>query len=1273
MQLAPINSIIKLVPNRPETTISLGQALQIPDTTVGTYFFTPYIQEVFEKILDSVGSSRGGGYWIQAEYGAGKTHFLSALSCLLMNTSEPLWNQIKNDQIKNNRHRLVGKKLFPVILSLKGEAGVDKPDNLLNVILDRIKEELDAKGLSEKISITTDDELISWYEERPSEVKNLIDVFIRKNSGKEAKNLDKKTLSSLINQYCVKNLGSPPQISSSTKKRIHHIYNQILNNNFNGVLFVIDEFEAWQRRHPVGSAESALDEEVLETLSWILPKDLGLEIFTIVASQMEAPAKLRGDRFYNVRLLNNEQDYDVIVAQRVRDLIPDNQPDVMQYYEHYKKEFKFMKSISKEYFSQIFPFQPRCFEVIRKITARALPTARIGIGVIYDCICTPTITDRSGLISISDLMSSEELIDALGTVSYRDAYNAYQDGLKSLDDFQLDNEEREIAKKLFTSLFLWHVAYIETPRPLTIHELTEATLTTGDVIKGEDFVEVVLFKLRELSQISYTKDKGARFIVTREGGVQPQRIFSEYKRKVIDESLILDAWEKGLILLPQYAAGEESLFSGYVLDERKKTTVEFRKIEYPGEVIVTKRWRSEYGEKITDDTHFRVIILTRPNDIDNSEIKDYRIAICVPTKLPEASFESARDYLTLTEMEKDYKDKTGTDAEEVRGWLISKRAEVIREMLRKQLGQYKSGEIITAHGLGIDEKKVFQLNKMDKILEQLIPVILSDAYAKPIVDSQAFLKIFSSREAKNIFEGLFKKATSPAAVSACRNYAIALKFSKADNPSHFTPSSNKVFEILEEKVKEEVQIWKILEELRAQGLTDELTALYILAFVYKTPNAEVSLKPSHKQQIQKISSSTLQKVEWRANVWNEFDTLYLTADIKWEDVLPFAKIINSDLKLATFHDEILNQERQLILSINDIKNQIPRIEENISILSTKLSESLPESKTKALNEIKTIFQAADYREFFNPFKDKERYPEVNTFKAVYEEFKKIQEVADHGTEIVTMKAYLDEMEIPEKDSLSGDCFSLKGQLNLSSFLNNPSLIGTIRERFKRLQESYTTRYQIYHRDYHKKIRKLRERLEDMNLKIAAVARLEAILDIGSSYGKVLETKYKNVDSKIMICANPDPVSVENMPFCQQCRLKLTSEVPDEEVEGIIKEVEKSLYSNAKKLSQALTKTILERDTGKQLDKLLKIIQVSDLIKLSETLTDELVKYIKQLFEEANIATESVGIISRLKDRFSYIDEENIEELLKAFREELQKAIDEAKKKHKGKKVRISLT
>ena len=150
------------------------------------------------------------------------------------------------------------------------------------------------------------------------------------------------------------------------------------------------------------------------------------------------------------------------------------------------------------------------------------------------------------------------------------------------------------------------------------------------------------------------------------------------------------------------------------------------------------------------------------------------------------------------------------------------------------------------------------------------------------------------------------------------------------------------------------------------------------------------------------------------------------------------------------------------------------------------------------------------------------------------------------------------------------------------------------------------------------------------------------------------------------------MTLDNMPACKQCRLTLTAELPTDEVKGFIKDTDKALKTNAKKLSQALTRAILEKDTSNQLDKLLKIIQVSDLAALSEILDNQMVSYIRGLFKEANIATESFSIMNRLKDRFPYVDEDNIDELAAAFKQELQKAIHEARIKHKGKKVRINL-
>ena len=59
------------------------------------------------------------------------------------------------------------------------------------------------------------------------------------------------------------------------------------------MLFVVDEFRSWQDRHVAGTAAYAEDEEVLETLAFVLPSQ-HCNIVTLIASQGDMPQKLSG-------------------------------------------------------------------------------------------------------------------------------------------------------------------------------------------------------------------------------------------------------------------------------------------------------------------------------------------------------------------------------------------------------------------------------------------------------------------------------------------------------------------------------------------------------------------------------------------------------------------------------------------------------------------------------------------------------------------------------------------------------------------------------------------------------------------------------------------------------------------------------------------------------------------------------------------------------------------------------------------------------------------
>ncbi len=235
MDGAPLSELIERVSERPEGTILLNHAIKNSSNTVATYFFTPSIQEYFERVFDDVALGRSGGYWVQAEYGAGKTHFLSTLTSLLIDTSESLWNSLSSEEIKTYRKRLEDKRLFPVVLSLKGEADVSGRDNLLSVIAEYIRAVLDERDLSGKVTITAEDEIIEWYNLCSPDLKSSIDNFIKGKLHQTPSDLKDKSLAEAIIRYCDENR-IKPEIATSTKKRINHVYQQLLANGYNGIL-----------------------------------------------------------------------------------------------------------------------------------------------------------------------------------------------------------------------------------------------------------------------------------------------------------------------------------------------------------------------------------------------------------------------------------------------------------------------------------------------------------------------------------------------------------------------------------------------------------------------------------------------------------------------------------------------------------------------------------------------------------------------------------------------------------------------------------------------------------------------------------------------------------------------------------------------------------------------------------------------------------------------------------------------------------------------------
>ena len=144
MAFREISKIIAVKPE-PQTTPSLLQAITRDKAreTVTNYLVTPSLRSHFKRIFECLVHQKGQGFWVQAEYGAGKTHFLATLIDLLVWREEEVWDVVRDQELKAEYQGVLAKaRMFPVAFSLRGMGETGGSDSLMRVFEEQIQESI---------------------------------------------------------------------------------------------------------------------------------------------------------------------------------------------------------------------------------------------------------------------------------------------------------------------------------------------------------------------------------------------------------------------------------------------------------------------------------------------------------------------------------------------------------------------------------------------------------------------------------------------------------------------------------------------------------------------------------------------------------------------------------------------------------------------------------------------------------------------------------------------------------------------------------------------------------------------------------------------------------------------------------------------------------------------------------------------------------------------------------------------------------------------------
>lgn len=674
------------------------QNRQVETRTIEEFLIDPvrsFLNDIFRQMAAPYAPARrdnpiGQGYWIQAEFGSGKSHLLSFIGALALGDEtawdvvrekerkaglgrrESLYNFYENGLAQKNRD---SKGIFVAVKTLVGQGGGavglnDSAKSLTEYVLDAV---------AEQFYVETGRALPLY----PAEI--LIQRFLnggdleryRRDLGKFLKDpayFDEEEqeelgdfLADLQNpdpgtqrdcgerlwRFYEEYLQTRPKIPMESEDILKHMVQRLLAEGYAGLLLILDEVSLFMKGR--AEAQRVEDEKCLVVLSNRLAKVESLPIWTVCTAQQAIESKMgvkniiARERLDLIPLLNKEAYYYDIALARVREIIKPNAID--QYYEDYKRSFSWPEAEGRDRFAHFFPFYPPSIDVVRAISYN-LTTVRSALYFMLQTLKTQRKRHSRELITLwalfDDVVEYEE--DPSGTTrgianlktKWPDEWKAYEAARHQLDTIVRGPLKvyRSRCEKIIKTLFLYHVANM-APNGLGHEALMNSVMEWRDQDKEQeadlqdnlDHYEILCGQIAtELAQVSRVGQE-YRFNAT-SSGPDPRDLFQRARTEAEqNEAQQRQAWEALLAL-----NGWPVTTNLMTVDLAAGTRSLFRDIAPANQTDISIKW---HGREISGRVFMRDLLNVARHDnplpvINSPETGlDFQVFISATPAVPE--------------------------------------------------------------------------------------------------------------------------------------------------------------------------------------------------------------------------------------------------------------------------------------------------------------------------------------------------------------------------------------------------------------------------------------------------------------------------------------------------------------------------------------------------------------------------------------------------------------------------------------------------------------
>jgi hypothetical protein len=467
------------------------------------------------------------------------------------------------------------------------------------------------------------------------------------------------------------------------------------------------------------------------------------------------------------------------------------------------------------------------------------------------------------------------------------------------------------------------------------------------------------------------------------------------------------------------------------------------------------------------------------------------------------------------------------------------------------------------------------------------------------------------------------------------------------------------------------------------GLTDWMVQLYVFALL-KHGGWELALNPASPVQTydgkplpgNKLNAHTLAIVDWNAKLDKALLGARLIASTRkgWNEVLPFARVLDSMLKTASTPDEEQERNTEFVRILATLGAEIPQVRDTLNQVAPVLDGTLSLPLRELLARLSAIAAAEDFHEFDAVVR--ESYDTDAKFSTAFEDYKKAQQVKNAAVDLMGAATYL-RGACKMDSAIELDRTGLLAQIRLDILLASPHLILARLDAFKQWKGRYAQAYRKAHRAHHEALESIAKQVESLAPQAHGLIRLNTLAELGppTTGSTGIETALADLQKAVWICPDAAEAAVDaDKAVCQKCAWTPESALPDKQLDSLQRRVAEGIADRMRRFKDAAITTILQQAAhGKpEIKHLLDVITAANADKLVDVLTEELVDFIRKLLQEQNLAQVEVSITDILNE-VGAIEGERIDEAVDAFTTRLRKKLKDAKANQAaGKRVRLFL-